>query len=213
MKINQVEELVGITKKNIRFYEEQGLVSPGRDPSNGYREYSLADVDRLTKIRLLRQLDIPCEEIRKVIEGVTSLDRCLEDHMVRLDHRSRDLLRMKEMCTIISEGAGTFEEMKAGEYLEQMKALEKGGVHFMDVEKSDVSVRRKGSLLSAVVMIGVMLAVIVLLLWAQSVDPLPLWGFAFILLAPVVVVVGILIALHQRMKELERSELDEAGKY
>ena len=25
MKINQVEELVGITKKNIRFYEEQGL--------------------------------------------------------------------------------------------------------------------------------------------------------------------------------------------
>ena len=26
MKINQVEELVGITKKNIRFYEEQGPI-------------------------------------------------------------------------------------------------------------------------------------------------------------------------------------------
>jgi len=25
MKINKVEELVGITKKNIRFYEEKGL--------------------------------------------------------------------------------------------------------------------------------------------------------------------------------------------
>ena len=41
MKINQVEELVGITKKNIRFYEEQGLLNPDRNPENGYREYSL----------------------------------------------------------------------------------------------------------------------------------------------------------------------------
>jgi len=37
MKINQVEELVGITKKNIRFYEEQGLLNPERNPENGYR--------------------------------------------------------------------------------------------------------------------------------------------------------------------------------
>ena len=37
MKINQVEQLVGITKKNIRFYEEQGLLSPGRNRENGYR--------------------------------------------------------------------------------------------------------------------------------------------------------------------------------
>ena len=29
MKINEVEAQVGITKKNIRFYEEQGLLSPG----------------------------------------------------------------------------------------------------------------------------------------------------------------------------------------
>ena len=28
MKINEVEALVGITKKNIRFYEEQGLLKP-----------------------------------------------------------------------------------------------------------------------------------------------------------------------------------------
>ena len=37
MKINQVEELTGITKKNIRFYEEQKLISPQRNPANGYR--------------------------------------------------------------------------------------------------------------------------------------------------------------------------------
>ena len=30
MKINEVEALVGITKKNIRFYEEKGLLSPSQ---------------------------------------------------------------------------------------------------------------------------------------------------------------------------------------
>ena len=44
MKINEVEAAVGVTKKNIRFYEEEGLISPRREPGNGYRSYSEADV-------------------------------------------------------------------------------------------------------------------------------------------------------------------------
>ena len=46
MKINEVEAAVGVTKKNIRFYEEEGLISPRREPGNGYRSYSEADVER-----------------------------------------------------------------------------------------------------------------------------------------------------------------------
>ena len=43
MKINEVEAAVGVTKKNIRFYEEEGLITPSREPGNGYRSYSQAD--------------------------------------------------------------------------------------------------------------------------------------------------------------------------
>ena len=57
MKINEVEAAVGVTKKNIRFYEEEGLISPSREPGNGYRSYSQADVERLRRIKLLRKLD------------------------------------------------------------------------------------------------------------------------------------------------------------
>ncbi len=49
MKINQVEQLVGITKGNIRFYEKEGLLTPGRNNDNGYRDYSDADVVWLKK--------------------------------------------------------------------------------------------------------------------------------------------------------------------
>ena len=57
MKINQVEQLAGISKVNIRFYEKEGLLTPGRNSENGYREYTEHDVDWLKKIRLLRMLD------------------------------------------------------------------------------------------------------------------------------------------------------------
>ena len=59
MKIQQVEELVGISKKNIRFYEEQGLLRPGR-AENGYRAYGQGDVRRLREIKLLRKLNESC---------------------------------------------------------------------------------------------------------------------------------------------------------
>ena len=31
MRIKEVEDLVGITKKNIRFYEKEGLLTPRRE--------------------------------------------------------------------------------------------------------------------------------------------------------------------------------------
>ena len=66
MKINEVEAQVGITKKNIRFYEDQGLLKPHRNSQNGYREYGPREVEQLRQIKLLRKLGVPLEEIRQI---------------------------------------------------------------------------------------------------------------------------------------------------
>ena len=52
MKIYQVEELVGITIKNIRFYEDQGLLCQNRNPQNDYREYSLDNVKSMMLVSI-----------------------------------------------------------------------------------------------------------------------------------------------------------------
>ena len=52
MQIKHVEELVGITRKNIRFYEDQGLLRPRR-ADNGYREYHEEEITRLKQIKIL----------------------------------------------------------------------------------------------------------------------------------------------------------------
>ena len=71
MKIKQVEELVGITRKNIRFYEEQGLLNVER-AENGYREYHQEDVIRLQEIKLFRKMDISIEEKPADLPGAAS---------------------------------------------------------------------------------------------------------------------------------------------
>ena len=72
MKINEVEAQVGITKKNIRFYEAEGLLKPQRNSDNGYRDYGEGDVAALRQIKLLRKLGVPLEEIRQMQTGVST---------------------------------------------------------------------------------------------------------------------------------------------
>ena len=88
VKINEVEAQVGITKKNIRFYEEQGLLSPPRG-ANGYREYGEAEVETLRRIRLMRKLGVPLEEIRRMQAGewtdARNYDLCLNSERLGFD--------------------------------------------------------------------------------------------------------------------------------
>ena len=125
MKINEVERQVGITKKNIRFYEDQGLISPERNLSNGYREYSERDVLLLLKIKLLRRLAIPIEEIRKLLEGRLTLLECMERHQIYLRHEKHNLELISEMCEKLSQEEKTLSGLEADRYLEQLNEMEK----------------------------------------------------------------------------------------
>lgn len=213
MKINQVEELVGITKKNIRFYEEQGLIKPDRNPENGYRDYNLKDVDRLMKIKLLRKLDVPIEEIRRLDEGAISLDECMEKQIIRLNHEQHDIEMMKELCGKISDEIDDISKLDAPKYLSEMEKMEEGGTRFMDIAKDDIKKKKYGSAISAVFMILVFAAIIGLVLWANKLDPIPLGILIFIVAVLAGIIIGIIVAFRQRILEIDGGEENEAGKY
>lgn len=214
MKINQVEELVGITKKNIRFYEEQGLINPERNRDNGYREYSLKDVELLNKIKLLRSLEVPIEEIRKLETGEVSMSDCLDRHISHYTHRQREMDIMKEMCKEIIEADVQFDNFKADSYLEGMRKLEKGGVKFMDVNKTDIKKTKRGPIIAATVSILFFIAMIVFIGWAEFTDPETPIGFVIaVVVLFVAMIIGTIAALKERLKEIEGGEINEARKY
>ena len=68
--IKEVARLYGVCPDTLRYYEEQGLLHPGRSAGN-YRLYSIADICNLNVIRGLRALDIPVERLRRYFEDCT----------------------------------------------------------------------------------------------------------------------------------------------
>ena len=213
MKIKQVEELVGITRKNIRFYEDQGLLNVER-AENGYREYHQEDVIRLQEIKLFRKMDISIEEMKLLFEKKKSLQICLEQHLKELEHRKEGLLKMQDMCERLILEHRSLESLNAEDCLEEIEQMEKEGAKFMNVNKTDVHrKKRTGAIVGAAVMTVLMLVTIIIVFWANAQDPIPLGMLLLIAGIPAVIIVGTLIALAGRMKEIEGGEEDEASKY
>lgn len=71
MKINQLSKLTNVLSKTIRYYEDVGLLPKASRNTNGYREYSFDDVDCLIFIRRCRELQIPLEQIKVLIQVQT----------------------------------------------------------------------------------------------------------------------------------------------
>ncbi len=68
MTIKDAEKLTGLTIKSIRYYEEKGLISIGRNIDNDYRDYSEEDIERLKLIKILRYIDFSTEDISAMLK-------------------------------------------------------------------------------------------------------------------------------------------------
>lgn len=98
ISINQVEKQTGVSKRNIRFYEKEGLLLPKRDSGNGYRVYDEADIWRIKVIKMLRMLDMPIEEIKKVLEEDRPLSEAVENQQRELERKAKELQAAIEFC-------------------------------------------------------------------------------------------------------------------
>lgn len=212
MKINEVEQMVGVTKKNIRFYEQQGLLHPKRNSENGYREYDEEDVNCLKKIKLLRKLAMPIEEIRRIQSGELLLMDALNRQLIVLEREKINLTETSGLCRLILEDDNLYQTLSPDQYLERMVEMEEKGTKFKSMS-NDAIMQKRGSIFAAVVFIMIMFAAIGMLIWAYTQDPIPNLLFGVLMLIPILVVLAVVVALLQRIKELEGGEEDVARKY
>ena len=216
MKINEVEAQVGITKKNIRFYEEQGLLSPRRNSENGYRDYGEAEVAVLRQIKLMRKLGVPLEEIRRMQAGGTVADG-MRRHLVTLERERKSLEQSIQLCGSLKDREERLDALDAAALLEEMDRLEQTGTTFQDKQKQDAKpVRYAGAVVMALLTTALMAALIVLMVWGFTVAPAdapPLPLLLVLVAIPGVIILGVLLALFQRIKEIQKGEEDDAKSY
>ena len=131
LSIKEVEQLTGITKQNIRYYERQRLISPNRNPENDYREYSDKDIKQLKVIKVLRKLDMPIEEIRKLLNHDITLSDAMEFQKERLTQERDRLSDALDFCNRINESE--LEQFDADSYLIKMEEAEENGAVFANL--------------------------------------------------------------------------------
>ena len=216
MKINEVEALVGITKKNIRFYEAEGLLAPHRNSENGYRDYGEAEVDALRRIKLLRKLGVPLEEIRRMQSGGHTVGDGMRRHLVTLERERENLEQSIRLCSALTDRQERLEDLDAGAILAEMEAMEQSGTTFQNRQHEDVRVRYVAPVAVTVLMVLLMLGLMWLFLWAFETDPAgapPPPLLAVFLAIPPIVALGVIVSLVQRIREIGRREIDDAKQF
>ena len=138
MKTKELENLLGITKENLRYYEKEGLLSPER-LDNGYRDYSEDDIVRLKKILVMRKLGITIAEIRDVLEEKRELSSVLCDTMDRLDREITSIQEARAMCERLAEENITIGELDGERLLSEIEAEQAEGGRFADLAKDVLS--------------------------------------------------------------------------
>ena len=120
MTIKELENLVGMTRASIRFYEEAGLISPARQP-NGYRDYSQEDADTLSKIKLFRQLHLDLDTIRAVQSEELALAQALERQLTELETDQAALDRARQVCRELRQSGISYAALNPRPWLDQLE--------------------------------------------------------------------------------------------
>ncbi len=117
MTIQEVERQSGMTRANIRFYEEKRLLTPQRQP-NGYRDYSAADVETLQRVRLLRSLDISIDTIRALQSGERTLEAVLAERERRWNDAKSRAGDAEALCQRMRQDGAQYATLDAEKYLQ-----------------------------------------------------------------------------------------------
>ncbi len=124
MTIRDMEALSGLTRANIRYYEQEDLLSPNR-ASNGYRDYSGDDLEALKRIKLLRSLDITLREIKQLQSGAARLTDTLSRKIGELEQVRQDAAFARDICRVMREDQATYATLDADKYLDAIPPASK----------------------------------------------------------------------------------------
>ncbi len=73
LQIGEVADRVGLSLRTVRYYEEQGLLTPEARTAGGFRLYSDDQVDRLALIKQMKPLGFTVQEMRELLDARDAL--------------------------------------------------------------------------------------------------------------------------------------------
>lgn len=95
--IQQISDLLGISKDTLRYYDKISLVCPKRGENN-YRYYTQEDMLDLQYVEVLKTIDFPLAEIRQIFGYRRAKAAETFHEILRILNEKRAFLERKEMA-------------------------------------------------------------------------------------------------------------------
>jgi len=158
MTINDLASKFSITSNKLRFYEKKGLLVPKRD-TNNYRVYTVDDMIKLQAILTYRAIEMPIEDIKRVLSKRGGLDHELFKQLTLVNnamHKYRiiqDALESVLDAYLMGDPTSEIEEnlIEAGRHISHQLSLQSSWQDRWDFDNwadtYDQSIRRPGGVL------------------------------------------------------------------
>lgn len=100
MTVGQISKLFNVTSETLRHYDRIGLLKPIINEENGYRYYSLKEMEILDLILDAKYLEIPLLNIKEIIknESIDNYIDLIELQEKTIDEKIEHLLKIKEQA-------------------------------------------------------------------------------------------------------------------
>src|SRR5690349_17439940 len=136
LTIGQLARRTGIAARTLRFWSNEGAVSPVGRSASGYRLYDAACVARVELVRTLRELGLGLDDVCRVLDGRTTVAEVAEAHVAALDAQIRSLKVSRAVLSTVSKRDSTAEETALMNRLARLSATER--MQIIDDFKADV---------------------------------------------------------------------------
>jgi Cd(II)/Pb(II)-responsive transcriptional regulator len=113
VRIGELGQLTGVDVETIRYYEKEGILPKAERSDNGYRVYSPMHLERLSFIRHCRSLDIPLNEVKRLLEFVEhpnadcgDIDRLIDTQLAKVRARLKSLKALENQLSALRGRCG-----------------------------------------------------------------------------------------------------------
>jgi len=116
MRIGELAQISGISERMLRYYEQEGLLQPGRKES-GYREYDASQIKAAQRIRMLTRAGLKIETIRVLLPCMLdnqphfypcqAVQAALRKELSQLDEKLRELSQSREIVVCFLDSTDT----------------------------------------------------------------------------------------------------------
>ncbi|MEU3515482.1 MerR family transcriptional regulator [Streptomyces sp. NPDC006654] len=123
--IGELARATGLTVRTIRFWSDEGVLTPVTRSAGGYRLYDAESFARLELIRTLRELGLGLGHVREVLSGERTVAEVAETHVAALDAQIRSLKVTRAVLSTVARRGASAKETTLMNRLARLSAAER----------------------------------------------------------------------------------------